>query len=268
LTGEETASRERRNALIEQYELLEAKLAATGLTDQEMDEVEADWERTKLEYFSGLPRVRMSRCPFCRELFRHSFDPWGVDGYWWQETELVTVEEPSTCEHFTVLQGAVSLEGRPPVGGRREESRIGPAVPFVLPRLLERPRTVAVISSLRMECGYVAYPITYFCEGGASPADLTNAWRRRSFEWVTPDGDPAWSVKNDRWDFGLAPWIEKDTVLWIKPDDDRMRLLGRDAGSCPYVGLPGVREQQVVLGDQVFTVGVPEDEDPAPFSEE
>ena len=35
------------------------------------------------EYEEGLPRLPLSRCPLTGEVQVHSFDPFGLDGPWW-----------------------------------------------------------------------------------------------------------------------------------------------------------------------------------------
>src|SRR5579859_352035 len=37
------------------------------------------------QYFAQLLRYAFGRCPFCNTLLEQVFDPWGLDGFWWQE---------------------------------------------------------------------------------------------------------------------------------------------------------------------------------------
>src|SRR5438067_4305000 len=151
---------ERRKILQQQQEALQRREALIGRED-----FDAAWgclqeaQNWKARYFERLPKPVMSCCPFDQKPLRRSFDPFGLDGPWW-EPDAIT-QEPPSCPHFCVLQGAVNFAGKPPLAGKHQ-IRPGPQVPFVIPRLLEYEGMIAVISQLRMENGYIAYPVAYF----------------------------------------------------------------------------------------------------------
>lgn len=221
-------------------------------------------------YFDELPRVVVSACPHCGEPLRRAFDPWGLDGPWWGEHDLCEYGEPSACEHFRVLLGALRV-GQGDVPARTlMQSYPGPEVPFVVPRLLELPTMIAVVGELTMERGGPAYPIAYFSEQPIEGAELHQPWRRTMF-WYQRDGHDAWSARNDVWDFELGPWVDRDLLRWvILRDDDPVPRVHKasDGASCPLVGLPGERAPQVVLdGDRDF-LPVPDGSLLNPFEED
>lgn len=265
----EPLTRELRDALIARYHALRADHVAGvvdgSLGDDERVALREEMERVLGTYWAGLPRVPLSRCPFCEESLYHSFDPWGVEGFWWQEDLAGDEPEPPRCPHFGVLQGALNLNGRPPTGGQ-EEALVGPAVPFVIPRVLEQPPVVAVVSAISMANGYTAYPIAYFAEPPLGPDSFTQPWTRNSFSWEAPDGSFPWRADTDPWDFDLAPWVERRKLLWIEPGDERLRVRSAGSDRCPYVGLEGTRERQHLQHDELWTTGAPAGEELDPFS--
>lgn len=262
-------TRDSRAALIARHEeLLAAYIEGVAGETLEYDEERALYlasEAALDAYFAALPRPVLSRCPFCQTLYRHSFDPWGVDGYWWQEESASTTAEPETCPHFGVLQGAVHLAGKEVTGGR-EAARIGPGVPFVIPRVLEQPGVVAVVHALPMAGGATAYPVVYFARDPLPPGAFTRMWTRSSYNYPNGRGGFAWRVDTDPWDFELGPWVERRKLLWIERGDPEHRLKSASDGACPYAGLDGVRELQVVQGDTIQLLPPPSGEEVDPFS--
>jgi len=264
-------SRSKRDEQIKRYEeLVEIRAAGVkdgSLSSEEKRELILERRRVMKGYFQDLPRMGLSRCPVCGEILVLAFDPWGVDGYWWQEKELVSYEDPEHGDCFAVLTGAMSLNSKQPKGGLRYPAHVGPDVPYVIPRILEMPTMVAVISSVRMACGYTAYPIAYFTEKKPLPGTLTQTWRRTTYNWIDSSGEPAWSAPRDPWDFELDPWIKRGKILWITPGDDSFTLRSGRDGECPYVNLPGSREQLLIKGDGVITLPPPIGDEVDPFNE-
>jgi hypothetical protein len=183
-------------------------------------------------------------------LLRAQFDPWGFDGFWWQERELGLASGPVGCEHFRVLKGAVSLGETEPRGGKHE-AHIGPDAPFVIPAVLRLPTMVAVLHAVEMETGAVARPIAYFSSEPPPPGSLTAPWRTTTYTFVTPAGQTGWTIKNDPWDFQLEPWIREGKVRWLDPEDPELPLAEPDPAACPYTNLPGRRLPQVIKDDEL-----------------
>lgn len=206
------------------------------------------------EYFERLPRMVMGCCPFDGQPLVRTFDPYGLDGFWWDLD--ATPQEAPTCPHFCLLLGAVNFNGRDSHGGDFEV-RPGPQAPYVIPRLLDYPEMIAVISHIEMDNGYVAYPITYFAERRPPPQDLTTGWARAIHSYTTQLGESAWREPNDSWDFDLRPWLEKDKVRWCEPESGNQKLSDEPPERCPYVDLPGERQRMVVRGKRFWTEGLP-----------
>jgi hypothetical protein len=217
------------------------------------------------QYFARLPRQVFGRCPVCRTALEQVFDPWGLDGFWWQESLSGDCPKPSACEHFRVLTGALHLNGLPPLGGE-SESHPGPEVPYVIPKALVLPTMLAVISTLPMKNGYTAYPVSYFSPDKPPTAALANPWTMTSCNFTTPKGKPAFTFVTDPWDFELRPWIEQGKVRWIEAGDPRNALKSAPENQCPYLNLKGLRLQQTIKNDRRFTKPPPNNEVMDPFS--
>src|SRR5688572_3919350 len=125
------------------------------------------------QYFRDLPRPVMAPCPFCSKPLHRTFDPFGLDGFWWRSD--AQPEEPTPCLHFCVLLGAVKLDQPAPATDFAVHP--GPSRPFVVPRLLEQPGMTAVITQLPMEGG-VAYPVAYFAPRRPPVQQLAAGWGR------------------------------------------------------------------------------------------
>jgi hypothetical protein len=264
-------TKQERDELIARHESRRAEYVAArtsrALSYQEAEQLKKAFEDVSRIYYDGLPRVTLSRCPFCDQLFRHSFDPWGPDGFWWQEGSAGHTWEPEPCPHFGVLQGALHLNANPPRGLERVAAYIGPEVPFVIPRVLEQSPVVAVVSELPMLNGYTAYPIVYFTRQPLPPGSFTQSWTRATYNWADGRAGYGWRADTDPWDFEIAPWVARGKLFWIQPGDAEMRIRSRADGPCPYIALPGRRERQYIQGDRLWTTPPPSGEAIDPFTE-
>jgi hypothetical protein len=211
-------------------------------------------EELEAEYFARLPRLIMSYCPFDQKPLIRTFDPFGLNGHWWEE-DAITQELPS-CPHFCVLVGAVSFAGLPPRAGRRQVNP-GPQVPYVIPRLLDYEGMIAVISRITMDNGYLAYPIAYFALRRPPPQDLTAGWARSIHSYKTQLGELGWKGPNDPWDFELKPWLQAGKIRWCPPGADNTFLSTEPWELCPYLDLPGERQRMEVQQDRAWTAGLP-----------
>jgi hypothetical protein len=203
------------------------------------------------EYADRLPRVLMSACPFTGEPFKHSFDPWGLDGPWWHMDREVAIDEPLVPPTFKVLLGSVAFRGRTPKEAR-DPVIPGPEPPFLVPRLLELPGMVAVIYSLPLETGDIAYPVAYFSREEIPPERLHQAWLQQEHWFEMEGGKSGWIIANDVWDFELEPWLRSGKVRWINPGDVKGRVLeSRDGQPCPYLQVGGDRfPQSIAFGER------------------
>ncbi len=264
-------TRAERDELVRRAHEMDARLL--GKNGQEpLRGREAVVEREKYfqvlgEYADRLPRVGMSACPFTGEVLKRSFDPWGVDGPWWFQDCELKIEEPSPPPSFRLLLGALGLRGREPLEAK-DPVIPGPEVPYVVPRLLRLPEMVAVVSSLPLATGDVAYPIAYFSTEEIGPERLHQPWLRQELWFKNAEGKSAWLIANDEWDFELGPWIESGKLRWIAPGDETLRVVsGAEGGACPFLGLAGEREPASLASGERYPLPLPDGEMVNPFED-
>jgi hypothetical protein len=218
----------------------------------------AEVNKLRARYFERLPRPCMATCPLCAKPLHRLFDPFGFDGLWWSESPSWT--EPPACPHFVLLRGAVNFNGRPARAGAKRVFT-GPEVPYVIPRLLEWEGMVMVIGALDMAPGHTAYPLAYFAPKRPPGSDLTSTWARPTFEYRNAAGEGGWDYASDPWDFELLPWLKQGRVWWTASNSNNATLHGSPAqpsDQCPYLNLPGERQQIELLGDARRLAGVPD----------
>jgi len=242
---------ERRRALIDQYfatqhsehEISQLSERATGLDAARLAQHHQFYVRRSLdlreEYTIGVPVLPLSRCPFTNEVVQHSIDYLGLDGLWWDYDAAARPPEqlPAT---FFALTGALRLADTIPWFPFL--CIPGPEVPYVLPRLLEHPAIVAVLSSVAIGA-HQGYAITYFANPVPYDIPRVNTWATNTYTFPNEDGELAWDAQPDNPDefgFDLEPWISSRQLLWIAPGDQTLALRDTVSG-CPYLRLPGRR---------------------------
>ena len=121
------------------------------------------------EYVDAVPIVSLSRSPITGAVFETSLDIDGVDGLWWgYDYEYRPWVDPTPG--FFAWTGAFKVDV--PLPEWSLKAMVGPEVPFVLPRILEHPALVAVISTV-MIGDYVGLPIVYY---GNPSRPTSSAW--------------------------------------------------------------------------------------------
>jgi hypothetical protein len=204
------------------------------------------------EYVRRLPRMVMAPCPHCAKPLHRTFDPFGVEGFWWRGG--APPDEAPACPHFCVLLGAVNLRGRRP----RPDFDVhpGPGAPFVIPRLLGVDGMIAVVSEIPLEDGTTAYPIAYFAPRRPPVQGLAASWARTSFVYTTQLGEHAWrrahepsgAAGDDTWDFALDRWLASRRLRWCGPGTDRTTLSQAAPDRCPFRDVDGPRGPQAIYG--------------------
>lgn len=218
------------------------------------------------KYFAMLPVVTLSRCPHCKEPLKGSFDSWGFDGPWWQESRAVFKQPPAGCEHFRVLTGAVVLPETPVRGGSKP-AHLGGDAPFVIPKVLAHPTMNAVIASLPMTQGVRAFPIAYFSVEPPSTPGLANPWTSTSCTFTLPDGSTSFSYKTDPWDFDLTYYLARGVVKWIDPSAPGMAIANKSPAEYPFVFPARPHFQLVIRGDHLERLPPPNNEVINPFGD-
>ncbi len=217
------------------------------------------------KYYELLPIITFSRCPYCEAPLQGPFDPWGLDGPWWQEKRAVSDSLPQGCAHFGVLTGAVAL-GPNGVNAGTREAFIGPDAPFVIPKVLELPTMLAVISEIGVVGGHRAFPIAYF-SSQPHRGGLANPWTRNTCTFTLRDGSTSFAIKSDPYDFDLQPWLYAGKIRWIKPHDPDAVLSKEPPAKFPYSFPAQPRLRQSVVRDKVFTAPLPNNEVYEPFGD-
>ena len=239
-----------RRALLDEFERIEAQLSG----DEELSAPADDLIRRRVEllvaYQEGFPLLPVSRCPFTGEVLALSIDTVDLDGLWWSWEAPVRgpAEEPST---LLAVTGSVAIAARVPSTRRR--CRPGPAVPYVLPRLLTHESVRAVASAVPVD-GHDAVLVAYYGRVDAEAlGPAVNDWGS-SYTMRVVDGDVV-VLRNDEAaeaaeerDGDLERWIGSGKLGWIEPGDDSLTIRGTVEG-CPFLRRGGrLALQEVVAG--------------------
>jgi hypothetical protein len=237
--------RARRDQLLDEYFRLLGPAPPMEVS-RRLDEIER-------QYRDDLPRHPIARCPHTGELLRFPIDSYGLDGPWWNYQNSVRdwAEYLPTCIAVT---GAVHLGATPrPVPFLAVP---GPEVPFVVPRLLERPGMTAVISHLAVG-EHDGYPISYF--ESPPPRDIVryNEWGADRYWYTDANGVWGWDQiyeDSERIDFDLEPWVAAGKLLWVQPGDDTAQLR-HGTGGFPFSGVEGRHSYVRIQNGRVWEPG-------------
>ncbi len=217
------------------------------------------------EYAERLPFVTVSRCPYTKKLAEYPMDPYGFDGMWWKIRELAEYPPAAGSEYLRLISGGVDFHGRDPLEAKRlKEVRPGPGCPYVIPGILKMDGMMAVVSKLDLPQGDTAYITAYFSETPVHGGLLSQPWGRDSYQVFDEAGEyEAWTVDTSNWDFDLATWIEQGKLFWITPGDEGFNL--NNGRECPYLGLEGIRQPQVILNGVIKLGELPDGKPAQPF---
>ena len=204
-------------------------------------------------YRAGLHVTQLSRCPFTGEAFTHSWDPFGLDGLWWDFHRPIRFEREPRGGKYHAMHGAVLLAAE-----RAPETpflvKPGPQRPFLAPRLMAFPSVKAVISQLPLG-DHIAYPIVYFSDVPLPYDDGANEWASNRYIYFDNDGASHIEEYYDAEDqhiYDLRHWIESERVLWIAPDDPALQL-NRGISGCPYLAVRGPAEVTRIMDGEVWS---------------
>lgn len=249
----EPFTRTEREILLAEYDLLIRKVRYLTYGEKAggpgvQAEIEGYEKRRKEiwnEYLAKLPRIPLSRCPFTGQVLVYSFDPYGIDGLWWNYESATRPAFEDLPPTFCALTGALKIEN-----GVEKTSFLvkpGPGVPYVIPRLLENEMVKAVLYSLRVG-KHTGYSIAYFAEFPVEGVKWPNLWGLSYYSHGKTGADFRWYDSydgEDTYDFDLEKWIESGKLAWIMEGDEEM-VLHSSVTHCPYIGLPGEKNIQRV----------------------
>ncbi|MGD9972031.1 MAG: zinc ribbon domain-containing protein [Desulfatirhabdiaceae bacterium] len=202
------------------------------------------------KYREKVPVFPLSRCPFTQAIYRHSIDPYGIDGLWWDYRSPNRPLEPhgGNVAAFTgAMHLSDSLERMPFL------CKPGPGVPFIVPRVLEHDSIRAVISAqpIGLHSGYI---IVYFTGSESINIEGFNDWGTDYYQFESDPGRVGWNrnyVTSSDYDFELEKWISSGKLLWILPGDTSLTLR-EGVEDCPYIGLEGPRKIQLIQDGEVW----------------
>ncbi len=206
-------------------------------------------------YTDGLPRLPLSRCPLCGAEQRISFDPLGIDGLWWSNDEPARPAAPEGyCAHWLAQCGALYFVQPLP------KSPLlvcpGPAAPYVIAPLLGSDQVYAVLSSWVAGLQRI-FMLEYFEPEPNFNRPLYAVWPTN----IRPPGvgraslavsDIVTDFGVQDFDFNLAPWITRQKLFWIAPDDTGCTLR-KGLEGCPYLNLAGTHEMQYLQNGEYWT---------------
>jgi len=201
------------------------------------------------QYRRSLPIIPVSRCPFSAQVVYHSLDPYGIDGLWWNyDAPIRPVENyPPTVHSVT---GAIRLAE--PVENAPFTCSPGPAVPYIVTEVLSNEHIRAVVSAIPVG-RHQGYLVAYYSNVNPMPVPRINTWGTGRWEVLDTRGTLGWGSDTftpAQSDFDLGPWIRKEKLLWIRPGDPTFTLQKGEAG-CPFISLPGTRENQKIRNGRV-----------------
>lgn len=197
-------------------------------------------------YQDGLPRLALSRCPFTGDIAHLAIDSFGLDGPWWNY-EVPARPDDDLPPTVLAITGAVHIKGK---GSKVPHlCKPGPAVPYVVPRLLVDPAIKAVVSTVKIG-RYDAYPVFYYAED--TPFDLArvNRWGLNHYAAEDVYGEGYTVTVPDvapDFDYDLEFYIRTGRLHWVAPGDTGLTLRATIA-ECPYIGLEG-RQYPVAMQD-------------------
>lgn len=253
-----------RKSLIEDFRKLESEYKEILDNDakrkkifEEINIITKKRKENIKEYYTLLPHLTVSECPYTSKPLIRQFDPVDLDGYWWMESMRYIEEIWSDPETFRVLRWAVNLHDNTPKCIR--DVLIWPEVPYVIPRILDLPTMIMVISQTVLNSGYTVYFLSYFSLEEPAPGQLTSNWLElNEYYFTDSDGKDWWKIPNDAWDFDISSWIKKWKIRWILPDEDTLAPVSYNPLDCPYVNIKGRDFPQVVKDNWVWPCPLPD----------
>lgn len=202
------------------------------------------------EYRQMLPTSPISRCPISGKILYYGIDIFSLAGLWWDyATPIRPLESPFPT--FISLTGAIALNN--PIENIPFLCSTGPAVPYVIPRLLEQPGVVAVISSVAIGI-HKGYIITYYADQVSPETERVNNWGMNRWTFSDRSGEYMWGedpIQDQELDFDVGRWIAQKRLFWIAPNDGTFTLQNK-LDTCPYIGLSGTQDLQIIQEGEVM----------------
>jgi hypothetical protein len=218
-------------------ELYKRRGAAEAAGDPARQEIGAEVAALERQYARRVPRPVVSFDPISQEPFRLGIDTFGLDGFWWEVDGPGRPSDEPLPLTWYAFTGALRLAE--PYEDNGFTVKLGAVAPYVVPRVLQRPGVVAVVSTVPVG-HHAAWLVVYFAPWpDPPPGKRLNEWARSSYRVRGGEGPFGWDTAFDyplEWDFDLAPWIRMGKLLWTPPDDPGAVARTGTQG-CPYLDL-------------------------------
>lgn len=233
-------TQEERNKIIEQYNELSIQFRKTN-SSKKRKELKEIKNNLKKEYYDNIPIVTMGVCPICNKSLYRTFDPYFIDGFWWDKSAFNLEGEPESCEHFFLLGGVVNSNNiefdRSIIKSITWWKSYTPDLPYVSIHELKDDGRFAVLCQLDMNCGFTAYSIAYFSEPPKKTGRFTDIWKYGFDLHIEDDGSQKWSEQMMSRDFNLLPWLESGKLKWCDPGSGNNVLSTKPYNECPFLNL-------------------------------
>ncbi|MFE3188720.1 hypothetical protein ACFXHA_06895 [Nocardia sp. NPDC059240] len=198
-------------------------------------------------YLEWLPEIPVARSPFSDELIKWPIDNVDLDGWFWNWSNPARRGRSKVFGGWLAMGGAMRLSE--PLSPMPFDFCLpGPAVPYVVPHILELPGTRAVVTEVPIG-HHIGWTTTYFTTHRPRRTPLEDLWGTQKYDLYDDSGNwRAWSehmLTGSEYDFDLRPWLDSGKLLWIAPDDANCTLRSGPT-DCPYLDLPGERRVQMI----------------------
>jgi hypothetical protein len=94
---------------------------------------------------------------------------------------------------------------------------------------------------------------------------LHQSWCRDSYWIRDEEGNAAFSIANDLFDFELEPYVKDGRLLWVELSKVAGWSFEESRATFPFFGIGGDRERQMLSGGQRSLLGLPDGEAMNPF---
>ena len=233
---------EERTGMIRRILDLERRLVQAKGVGSPWWDLESQLAALRKEYVRRVPRPVVSYDPIGEQSLRLGVDCVGLDSPWWDvDGPGRPTDEPLPLTWYAA-NGAMRLQK--PYERWGSPVKVGPLAPYVVPRVLERPGVVAVVSTVPVG-QHTGWLIVYYSPWpNPPPGKRVNEWGRECYRVRSESGQLRVEKVFDfepEWDFDLASWIAAGKLLWTPPGEPGAEARSVVAG-CPYLGLLGRRD--------------------------
>ena len=215
------------------------------------------------EMVAGLcPDVLVSICPYCgRNVWARMRNGLFTLNSWFWVMEYdngKTVTDDSLCEHLFLVDGALGLNSQPvlakikPYSFVREKIYMGAEVPFVKPRILDKPGVIGVLHSVPVAGKYTGYPVTYFTKTPIRQSEFGTGWSREE-SCARDDMVSEATFSGSRQEiqiYDVEPYALSGKLKWLVQKENEL-VLNHSASEFPYGKIQGRKNPYIIKNGTV-----------------